>query len=76
MSPRRPLSGKPDIARIEIPQRSSPCHIEVCYAFGRKRRRRDSAPPRFMTCRPGDEVVEMKRREFITLLGAARSRGF
>ena len=27
--------------------------------------------PHFMTCRPGDEVVEMKRREFITLLGGA-----
>src|SRR5262249_29722218 len=53
------------ISRVEIPQRSS---AEVCYPIGRRRRPAPTSISGPSGLRLGDP---MKRREFITLLGAA-----
>jgi len=59
--------------RVEIPQRSSPCHIEVCYAPGRKRRKRDSAAPEF-ECRGCGPSCPTKRYVRAARPGAAGTR--
>src|ERR1700687_1465361 len=59
---------------LKFPQRNSPPDIELCYPFGRKRRRPDGVPPRYQdqVCLIGGSLMGgIRRREFITLVGGA-----
>jgi putative ABC transport system substrate-binding protein len=56
------IDPEPTLAGAKSRSAAGPCHIEVCYPFHRKHRNRATA---------GIFILEMKRRDFITLHGGA-----
>jgi hypothetical protein len=61
-SDRDAIDPEPTLTGLKSRSAAGPCHIEVCYRFHRKHRDDGTA---------GILILEMKRREFITLFGGA-----